>query len=262
MTAELVRGQNHPLSRTRVEIGIAADTPVLALVAACDDTGRMAGPGALAHPGAPTVLPGLASPAEAAGVHRFAVDLEAVAASVHQLRVVLALPPGGPARFGSVAAPRVAVAEPGGADLAGFALAGLDAEGAVVALEVYRRQGAWKVRAVGQGYADGLPALLADAGLTAPAAAALASAALAAAAGPAGAGAAAARDGAGITAVPAAAAGTHGLPGPQETPPAGTAAGPAGAAPDAGGPATVPGPVPAPGTPYAGAPGPVPAADG
>ncbi|AXE25916.1 export associated protein [Streptomyces globosus] len=267
MTAELVRGQNHPLSRTRVEIRIAADTPVLALVAACDDTGRMAGPGALAHPGAPAVLPGLAAPEEAAAAHRFAVDLDAAAPSVHQLRVVLVLPPGGPARFGSVAAPRVAVAEPGGADLACFALAGLDAEGAVVALEVYRRQGAWKVRAVGQGYADGLPALLADAGLTAPAAAALASAAAGGAAGRVGGAAAAGRDGAGITAVPAAAAGSHGLAAPQETPPAGTAAGPAaagpaGAAPEQDGPAAVPGPVPVSGTPYAGTPGPVPAPDG
>ncbi|MFD0606491.1 TerD family protein [Streptomyces aureus] len=41
----------------------------------------------------------------------------------------------------------------------------LDAESAVVALELYRRQGAWKVRAVGQGYAGGLGALLTDQGL-------------------------------------------------------------------------------------------------
>lgn len=44
----------------------------------------------------------------------------------------------------------------------------------MVALELYRRQGAWKVRAVGQGYAGGLTALFADQGLAAPAAAELA----------------------------------------------------------------------------------------
>lgn len=42
---------------------------------------------------------------------------------------------------------------------------GLGDESAVVALELYRRQGAWKIRAVGQGYAAGLAALLADQGL-------------------------------------------------------------------------------------------------
>jgi hypothetical protein len=48
----------------------------------------------------------------------------------------------------------VSVAGQDGDELAGFAITGLDAETALVAVEVYRRQGTWKVRAVGQGYAD------------------------------------------------------------------------------------------------------------
>ncbi|MEV6579401.1 TerD family protein [Streptomyces sp. NPDC051582] len=173
MTAELVRGQNHPLSQARVEIRVSAGTPVLALVSACDDAGRLAGPDAVAHPGA-RHLPGVQVPEAVAGEHRFAVDLDAVAPAVHRLGVVLVLPPGGPARFGAAPASYVAVADPEGAELAGYTLTGLDAETAVVALELYRRQGAWKVRAVGQGYAEGLGALLADAGLGGPAATALA----------------------------------------------------------------------------------------
>ncbi|WP_406181975.1 TerD family protein [Streptomyces sp. NBC_01006] len=181
MTAELVRGQNRPLSRTRVEIRVSAGTPVLALASACDDAGRLAGPESVAHPGARS-LPGLQVPGAVAAEHRFAVDLDAVAPAVHRLGVVLVLPPGGPARFGAAPASYVAVADPEGAELAGYTLTGLDAETAVVALELYRRQGAWKVRAVGQGYADGLGALLADAGLAAPAAVALAAAVVGAAA--------------------------------------------------------------------------------
>ncbi|MBT2467966.1 TerD family protein [Streptomyces sp. ISL-66] len=176
MTAELVRGQNHPLSRSRVEIRISAGTPVLALVQVCDDAGRLAGPGAVAHPGA-RALPGLEAPEGVAARHRLAVDLDAVAPAVHRVGVVLVLPPGGPARFGAVPASYVSVAEAEGAELAGYTLTGLDSETAVLALELYRRQGAWKVRAVGQGYAGGLGALLADAGLSAPAAAELAAAA-------------------------------------------------------------------------------------
>ncbi|MGW5347518.1 TerD family protein, partial [Streptomyces sp. NPDC004050] len=181
MTAELVRGQNHPLSQSRVEIRVTAGAPVLALAAVCDGEGRLTGPGALAHPGSPA-LPGLQVPGAAAAEHRFAVDLGAVGPAVDQVKLVLALPPGGPTRFGAVPAPYAAVTGPAGDPLAGYALTGLDPETAVVALELYRRQGAWKVRAVGQGYAGGLAALLADAGLNAPAAAELASAVAGAAA--------------------------------------------------------------------------------
>ncbi|WP_327252151.1 TerD family protein [Streptomyces sp. NBC_01244] len=177
MTAELVRGQNHPLSRSRVEVRVSAGTPVLALAQLGDDTGRLAGPGAVAHPGART-LPGLEVPGEASGQHRIVVDLDAVAPAVHRVGFVLALPPGGPVQFGAVPASYVSVADPEGVELAGYTLTGLESETAVVALELYRRQGAWKVRAVGQGYAAGLGALLTDAGLPAPAAAELAAAAL------------------------------------------------------------------------------------
>ncbi|MCX4777626.1 TerD family protein [Streptomyces sp. NBC_01264] len=177
MTAELVRGQNHPLSRSRVEIRVSAGTPVLALAHLGDDSGRLAGPGALAHPGA-RALPGLEVPGAASGQHRIAVDLDAVAPAVHRVGLVLVLPPGGPGNFGAVPASYVSVADPEGAELAGYTLTGLESETAVVALELYRRQGAWKVRAVGQGYAAGLGALLTDAGLPAPAALDLAAAAL------------------------------------------------------------------------------------
>ncbi|MFG2298249.1 TerD family protein [Streptomyces sp. NPDC048603] len=173
MTAELVRGQNHPLPRTDVEITVTAGTPVLALAAFGDGAGSLSGPGELAHPGARS-LAGLEVPGSAAAGHRFAVDLDAVPAEAERVLVFLALPPGGPGRFGAVAAPHVRVGEPGGSGIAEFTLAGLDSESAVVAVELYRRQGAWKVRAVGQGYAGGLGALLADHGIGAAAAAGLA----------------------------------------------------------------------------------------
>lgn len=181
MTAELVRGQNHPLSRSRVEIRVSAGTPVLALASAGDDAGRLPGPEAVAHPGA-RALAGLEVPDAVSGRHRFTVDLDAVGPAVHRVGLVLVLSPGGPVRFGAVPAPYVAVAEPEGAEITGYTLDGLDSETAVVALELYRRQGAWKVRAVGQGYAGGLGALLADAGLPGPAAVALAAQVMAAAA--------------------------------------------------------------------------------
>ncbi|MFI1510428.1 TerD family protein [Streptomyces sp. NPDC020597] len=166
MTAELVRGQNHPLSQVRLEIRISAGKPVVATAVLGDESGRIHGVEWVAHPGVPT-LPGLEVSRQAAADHRLAVDLDAMPEAVHRVGVVLALPTGvgGPAGFGSVAAPFVAVTGLDGAEIATFTLTGLDTESAVVALELYRRRGAWKVRAVGQGYAGGLAELLTDQGL-------------------------------------------------------------------------------------------------
>ncbi|MCX5196615.1 TerD family protein [Streptomyces sp. NBC_00249] len=237
MTAELVRGQNHPLSRNRVEIRVTAGAGLLALASTGDEGGRLTGPRALAHPGA-RALPGLEVPDRVGDRLRIDVDLDAVGAAVHLVRVLLVLPPGGPARFGALAAPHLAVAEPEGAELAAYTLTGLDAERAVVALELYRRQGAWKVRAVGQGYAEGLGALLADVGLAGPDAAELTAAALGAVAS----------DGITLAALPTGGAPTvpRGLRAPQDAPPAGPAA-PAPEPPDR---------IPVSGSPYAAGPGP------
>ncbi|GLX19999.1 TerD family protein [Streptomyces lavendulae] len=240
MTAELVRGQNHPVPHDRVEVRVSAGTPVLALASLADEEGRLAGPGALARPGggAPAWL---RLPQEAADRHTLAVDLEAVAAEVHRIGLLLVLPPGGPPSFGSVPAPHAAVAPPDGPEFAGFTLTGLGAETAVVALELYRRQGAWKVRAVGQGYAEGLGALLTDGGLPAPQAAELAAAALRGPAGAAG----------GDRALAALPPQAQGAPHPDRK--AAPAPAPAPEPPD---------PVPVSGVPYPGTPGPAPSDPG
>ncbi|NDZ65626.1 TerD family protein [Streptomyces cyaneofuscatus] len=166
MTAELVRGQNHTLPKTRLEIRVSAGSPVVAGATLGDENGVVRGAEWIAHPGSPQ-LPGLEVSQQAAAGHRLAVDLEALPETVHRVTVLLALPVGvgGPTRFGTTAAPFVAVTGLDGTEIATFTLTGLDAESAVSALELYRRQGAWKVRAVGQGYAAGLAEMLADQGL-------------------------------------------------------------------------------------------------
>ncbi|MFG3508992.1 TerD family protein [Streptomyces sp. NPDC047821] len=166
MTAELVRGQNHPLPHTRLEIRVSAGEPVIAGATLGDENGTVAGAEWVAHPGSPA-LPGLEVSRQAAADHRLAVDLGALPEACHRVTVLLALPAGtgGPARFGTVAAPFAAVTALDGTEVASYTITGLDTESAVVALELYRRQGAWKMRAVGQGYAGGLTAMLADQGI-------------------------------------------------------------------------------------------------
>ncbi|MEU1675698.1 TerD family protein [Streptomyces roseifaciens] len=166
MTAELVRGQNHPLSGTRLEIRVSAGGPVVAGATLAGADGKVAGADRVAHP-ASHRLPGLEVSRQAAADHRLAVDLEALPEDVDRVHVMLALPTGagGPTSFGALAAPFFAVTELDGAEIATFTITDLGVESAVVALELYRRQGAWKVRAVGQGYAGGLAAMLHDQGL-------------------------------------------------------------------------------------------------
>lgn len=193
MGAELVRGQNHPLPGNRWEIRVSAGTPVVAAVTLGDEQGRVlrdlgappgagaaagagAGTGAshpgagdawLAHPGTPRV-PGVEVPRQAAADHALVLDLGALPEPVRRVHVLLALPTGprgGPGDFGAAPAPRLAVTAPDGDTAAGFTITGLGPETALLALELYQRQGVWKVRAVGQGYADGLAALLLDQGV-------------------------------------------------------------------------------------------------
>ncbi|QKW05866.1 TerD family protein [Streptomyces sp. NA04227] len=167
MTAELVRGQNHALTTTRLEIRVSAGAPVAAGATLSDEADRVRGTDWVAHPGSPA-LPGLDVPRQAAADHRLAVDLEALPAEVHRVHILLALPGagGGPAHFGAFAAPFVSVTGADATEIASYTITGLAAESAVVALELYRRAGGWKVRAVGQGYAGGLAELLRDQGLS------------------------------------------------------------------------------------------------
>jgi hypothetical protein len=145
---------------------VSAGKPIVTGATLSDDRGKVHGVEWVAHPGSPT-LPGIEVSKQAAADHRLACDLAALPEAVHMVSVLLALPSGvgGPVRFGAVAAPFVAVTGLDGSEVASYTITGLDAESAVVALELYRRQGAWKVRAVGQGYAGGLAELLTDQGL-------------------------------------------------------------------------------------------------
>jgi tellurite resistance protein TerA len=92
------------------------------------------------------------------------VDLAKVEPTIE--RVVLAASAGGGA-FGQVPGLHIRVLDAaGGAELARFDSADATVETAFVLGELYRRQGLWKFRAVGQGYRSGLQGLATDFGIT------------------------------------------------------------------------------------------------
>ncbi|MEU0543099.1 VWA domain-containing protein [Nocardia sp. NPDC005978] len=162
MAATLTKGQNAPLEAAGVAISVrsAAAVDVSALLVTANGKVRSdadfvffnqpSGPGVDFVPGSPASL--WVSPA-------------AVPAEIDQVRVVLTLDDPA-ATFGRFAPPVVGVRDSSGNTLCEYTVEGLDTESVVIALEVYRRAEAWKVRAVGQGYAGGFAALVTDHGVS------------------------------------------------------------------------------------------------
>ncbi|MGX1806902.1 vWA domain-containing protein [Nocardia sp. NPDC055321] len=162
MVATLMKGQNAPLEAAGVAISVrsAAAVDVSALLVTADGKVRSdadfvffnqpSGPGVDFVAGSPASL--WVSPA-------------AVPADIDQVRVVLTLDDPA-ATFGGFAPPVVAVGDSSGNTLCEYTVEGLDTESVVIAVEIYRRAQAWKVRAVGQGYAGGFAALVTDHGVS------------------------------------------------------------------------------------------------
>lgn len=176
---QLTKGTNGPLDATHVtvtvDINATADLSALLLAAG----GKVRTEDDFVFYNAPNG-PGVQCKSPSGGQGwQVTIDLSAVPADVEIVRLVTSLDDGGKT-FGQVGQPVAKVTDGSGTPLVEFAMTDLSSETIVMPLEIYRRQGAWKVRAVGQGYAGGLAALLKDHGIDAtdePAAGASAAAA-------------------------------------------------------------------------------------
>ncbi|MGW4238968.1 TerD family protein [Streptomyces sp. NPDC004749] len=163
MTA-MTPGSNLPLPTAQVTVDVAApvrlDVSGLLLTAdgkvRSDDDfifyNQPSGPGVSHRSG------GGASP------DAITVDTAAVPAAIEKI-VVTASPDAAGQTFQGIE-PTATVRDPAGGAIATFTPPGLGAETALVIVEIYRRNGAWKVRAVGQGYANGLAGIATDFGVS------------------------------------------------------------------------------------------------
>jgi stress response protein SCP2 len=106
-----------------------------------------------------------APPASAASVFR--VQLGKLPVSIHRLIIAIAID--GPGQMRDLGPSLARLQSAGGGARSEFAFSGpdFDAEKALMLLEFYRRDGAWRLAAVGQGFAGGLAALLAHFGMQA-----------------------------------------------------------------------------------------------
>lgn len=172
---ELQPGQNRPIGQGRVTLVVGGEPDGLfgantqAGIAVLGGDGRLRDFDDLVGADQPHSRDGAVTLAEAPGT--FHLDLDAVAPEVVRLALVLAvrpeLPPG--TTFGVFSAIRTWLMDSEGQVLLAFPLP-LSSRGetAMILSEVYRYQGQWKFRAVGQGFAQGLPALAAHFGLRWP----------------------------------------------------------------------------------------------
>jgi len=81
-------------------------------------------------------------------------------------RVVIAASLDGPGGFGQLDGLGVTLAAAGGPPAASYDIADATSETALLFVELYRRGGEWKLRAVGQGYSSGLAGLATDFGIS------------------------------------------------------------------------------------------------
>jgi stress response protein SCP2 len=93
---------------------------------------------------------------------RLAIDLEAVSGEVATIALAASVDRG---RFGDLQDLRLVVLDGAGGHVARYDITDATEESAFVFGEVYRRNDVWKVRAVGQGWANGLAGLATDFGV-------------------------------------------------------------------------------------------------
>ncbi|WP_301123040.1 TerD family protein [Mycolicibacterium fortuitum] len=165
MTTQLSKGQNGPLTATDLVISVQLSAPADLSALLVTEDGKVrtdadfvffnqpTGPGVRLQPGAP------GQPAS------LGVTLSAVPADIARVRAVITLDNPN-TTFGASAAPMAWVSDTAGHKLYEYRIDGLTTESIVIAIELYRRNGEWKVRAVGQGYAGGFAALVTDHGVT------------------------------------------------------------------------------------------------
>ncbi len=183
MTA-MTPGSNIPLSVARVTVDVAAPVrlDVSGLLLTAD--GKVRSDDDFVFYNQPSG-PGVAHRAASGGApDAITVDTAGVPADIDKI-VVTASPDAQGQTFAGIEPTATVRNADDGSVLATFTPPRLGSETALVVVEVYRRAGAWKVRAVGQGYANGLAGIATDFGVSVEEPAAPAPAPVAAPAAPA-----------------------------------------------------------------------------
>ncbi|WP_416966555.1 CAP domain-containing protein [Streptomyces sp. 4F14] len=154
--SELVPGGNTALPSGAWTFRVPGPFDISALIT--DDGGKVGGDADFVFFNQPT--------APGARLQGDALTLDPARLRAGASRVTLVVSPADPGTaLARLPAPALQVTDPQGRVLARFTPAPVRTETVLLLAEVYRRAGAWKVRALGQGYADGLAGLARDFGV-------------------------------------------------------------------------------------------------
>lgn len=160
---QMQAGQNTPLTGGVVRFEASAGTALRLAALVVADNLRVTGPEdhvSAERPAAPGVtLTG----------STVQIDPSAVRADAQAVLLVAAADPAVPLPPGGLGPVRATLTGADNTPVAAFPISPNAGETALICLEVYRRGGGWKLRAVGQGYDGGMAALLPAHGVAAPA---------------------------------------------------------------------------------------------
>ncbi|MFJ9695677.1 TerD family protein [Kitasatospora sp. NPDC101183] len=158
-------GGNAPLTAPRVTVEVTAPKALDVSALLLADNGKVRSDQDFVFFNAPHG-PGVSlRPAGGGAPDAITVDTPAVPAGIEKI-VVTASPADQSSTFAGIEPTATVRDADTGAVLVTFTPSRLGLETALIVVEVYRRAGAWKVRAVGQGYADGLAGIATDFGVT------------------------------------------------------------------------------------------------
>ncbi|MFE0676926.1 CAP domain-containing protein [Streptomyces sp. NPDC058867] len=154
--SELVPGGNVPLPDGAVSVRVPGPFDVSALIT--DDGGKVRGDADFVFYNQASV------PGARLNGDTLTVDPARLRAGATRVTVVVSPADPGTA-LGALPAPALQVTGPGGRPVARFVPQRPRQETVLLLVELYRRGGGWKLRALGQGYADGLAGLARDFGV-------------------------------------------------------------------------------------------------
>ena len=169
----LVKGQNGPITAADVVVSVQLTAPADLSALLVGANGKVRSDADFVFFNQPTGPGVRLVPGQAGQPAQLAISLAQIPADIEQIRAVITLEDAS-SSFGRSAPPTAYVSDAQGNSLFHYTIDSLSSESIVIAVEIYRRSGAWKVRAVGQGYAGGFAALVTDHGVSvddAPAAA-------------------------------------------------------------------------------------------
>ncbi|WP_280246122.1 AIM24 family protein [Nocardia abscessus] len=150
---DLARGENRPAPGDRLTVTVTCSAPVDVSALLLNAAGRVRSDADFVFFNQP-VAPGVTYRHGRGSGDVVDIQTGALPGDVDRVVVTASLDGNGPPTFAAAGSLRASIASP--SRTLAFPMTGLSTETAVVCVEIYRRGGGWKVRAVGQGYDNGL----------------------------------------------------------------------------------------------------------